>query len=180
LNGLDGEITFDIYGPLADPGYWESCRRLAEALPRNIHVRYRGMVPHERVPAVLADYHAFFLPTRGENFGHAILEALTAGCPVIVSDRTPWRGLADHKAGWDLPLERPAEFVCVLRRCVNMSAEEYADWSRGARAYALKWQSDATLVERSRALFGAALSGDADPFGQFEGAGHVSANRGKP
>jgi glycosyltransferase involved in cell wall biosynthesis len=163
LNGLDGEITFDIYGPLADPGYWESCRRLAEALPRNIHVRYRGMVPHERIPAVLAEYDALFLPSRGENFGHAILEALAAGRPVIVSDRTPWRGLAERRAGWDLPLDRPAAFTEVLRRCVAMSAAEYAAWSEGARAHALDWQGDATVIDRNQALFRAVLSGAAPP-----------------
>jgi len=159
LREVDGEVVFDIYGPLADPGYWEECRRLLEALPGNVRASYRGMVPHEQIPTVLADYHALFLPSRGENFGHAILEALAAGRPVIVSDRTPWRGLAERKAGWDLPLEQPAAFAEVLRRCVAMSAAEYADWSEGARAHALGWQGDASVVDRNRALFGAVLGG---------------------
>ena len=163
LRQLDGEVVLDIYGPLADPAYWEECRRLLAALPNNVRASYRGMVPHEQIPTVLADYDALFLPSRGENFGHAILEALAAGRPVIISDRTPWRGLAERSAGWDLPLEQPAAFAEVLQRCVAMSAEEYAKWSRGAHAYALDWQATATVVDRNRALFGAVLSGAARP-----------------
>ena len=56
-----------------------------------------------------------FLPTAGENFGHAIQEALAAGCPVLISDRTRWRDLAPKGVGWDLPLSAPDRFVAVLR-----------------------------------------------------------------
>ena len=158
LRGLRGNVTFDIYGPLGDPAYFAHCQRLAAALPANVRVGYRGMVPHEQVPTVLAQYNVLFLPSRGENFGHAILEALAAGRPVIISDRTPWRGLAEHRAGWDLPLEQPAQFTRVLQRCVDMGPEEYAIWSEGARAHAQTRQSDPTLVDRTRNLFHTVLS----------------------
>ena len=49
----------------------------------------------------------FFLPTRGENFGHVIAEALSVGTPVLISDQTPWRKLAAVGLGHDLPLAVP-------------------------------------------------------------------------
>jgi hypothetical protein len=41
----------------------------------------------------LAEYDLFLFPTLGENYGHVISEALASGCPVVISDQTPWRNL---------------------------------------------------------------------------------------
>ena len=35
------------------------------------------------------EYDLLFLPTKGENFGHVILESMSAGTPVLISDTTP-------------------------------------------------------------------------------------------
>ncbi|MEM4235287.1 MAG: glycosyltransferase, partial [Candidatus Methanomethylicaceae archaeon] len=122
LRGLHGQVRFDIYGPIEDAAYWEQCRRLIAQLPANVQVSYCGEVPHEAVLSTLASYHLFLLPTRGENFGHVIHEALSAGCPVLISDRTPWRDLERLGVGWDLPLEEPERFCAILQRCVDMDA----------------------------------------------------------
>jgi glycosyltransferase involved in cell wall biosynthesis len=45
----------------------------------------------------------FLLPSHSENFGLVIAEALAAGVPALVTDTTPWRGLAAHEAGWCVP-----------------------------------------------------------------------------
>ena len=37
------------------------------------------------------------LPTRGENFGHVIFEAISNGLPSMISDKTPWK--SDSKNG---------------------------------------------------------------------------------
>ena len=42
----------------------------------------------------------FVLPTRDENFGITVAEALAAETPVICSDGAPWQGLETHNAGW--------------------------------------------------------------------------------
>ena len=58
----------------------------------------------------------FFFPTLGENYGHVIYEALDSGCPVLISDQTPWRGLSEVGAGWDLPLDKPDLFRQACKR----------------------------------------------------------------
>ena len=50
--------------------------------------------------------HLFALLTLGENFGHAIGEALRAGCPVLISDQTPWTDVVATGAG--VVLDEPA------------------------------------------------------------------------
>ncbi len=42
----------------------------------------------------------FVLPTRGENFGMVVAEALAAGTPVITTTAAPWSGLETNCAGW--------------------------------------------------------------------------------
>ncbi len=93
LSNIKGKLKIDIYGPLEDEEYWKESEKIISGLPKNIWVEAKGSVPHEEVSTTLANYHFFVMPTLGENFGHIFLEALAAGCPLIISDRTPWLDL---------------------------------------------------------------------------------------
>lgn len=42
----------------------------------------------------------FVLPTRSENFGLVVAEALAHGCPAMVSQGAPWQGLERQDCGW--------------------------------------------------------------------------------
>jgi glycosyltransferase involved in cell wall biosynthesis len=157
LGGLRGRVTFDIYGPLEDPVYWQECRDLISRLPPNIQVRYRRVVPYTEVQNVLSGYDLFVLPTLGEAFGHAISDALVAGCPVLISDRTPWRDLERLNAGWDLPLDQSAMLQEALQRCIDMSPEDHAALCAGAKAFGLKRSLDPESLAQNRGLFIQAL-----------------------
>lgn len=158
LGNLEGEIRFNIYGPLEDSGYWAECEQIISELPQNVAVQYCGTVAHDNVLSVMGAHDLFLFPTLGENFGHVILEAFLAGCPVVLSDQTPWRGLADKRVGWDIPLSGLADFHSVLQRCVMMDEEEYKMWSDSARAFGLSQTQDGSVVARNRALFEHALA----------------------
>lgn len=157
LAGVKGQVEFDIYGPIEDGHYWAECQRVIDTLPGNVVVRYCGPLPHEQVGAVLSQYHLFFLPTLSENFGHGIFEALLAGRPVLISDRTPWRGLTAQGGGWDLSLEHPEAFRAALQKCVEMNAAEFDAMCRRAREYALAYIRDDAAVKLNRALLSFAL-----------------------
>jgi len=152
------QVRFDIYGPIEDTGYWQECEQIIGTLPASVQVSYHGPVPADQVPATFASYHAFLFPTHGENFGHVILEALSAGCPVITSDQTPWRDLAARQAGWDLPLEQPDAFLQVIQQVIDMDQPTWETWSLGARGVADAFIHDPSIVEANRQLFYAALA----------------------
>jgi glycosyltransferase involved in cell wall biosynthesis len=153
LGAVTGEVEFSIYGPKEDASYFAECERLIARLPSNVQVHYRGVVPHEDVHATFARHDLFLFPTHGENFGHVIFEALSAGCPVLVSDRTPWRGLKAASAGWDLPLDDLDAFSSVLRRCVDAGPEEWNRMRAGARSFArLGGARDAAIEQHRRVL----------------------------
>ena len=153
LAKVRGRVDLSIYGPIADQRYWEKCLETIKRLPGDKTVRYFGCVDHSQVPAALAEHHLFFLPTLDENYGHVIIEALQAGCPILVSDRTPWRHLREARVGWDLPLEHPARFQAALEECIAMDAATFAAWSERAALFAFHRATDRTIVDANRALF---------------------------
>ena len=153
LGGVSGRIHFNIFGPVDDAGYWKQCQAELRGLPGNVKFEVHAQVEHARVSEVLSSHHLFLLPTLGENFGHGIGEALDAGCPVLISDRTPWRGLEHAGAGWDLPLERPDLFQAALARCVEMDNGEFETASASARAFFRVRHGDPDVVAANRALF---------------------------
>jgi len=142
LENIKGHLSIDIYGPLEDGEYWEECQKIIKRLPENIKVQSKGSIEYEQTAETLFEYHFFILPTLAENFGHVFLEALAAGCPLIISNRTPWLNLEEKGIGWDLPLENPTDWINKINRCISMNNEEYRQTSSNARTYAVDWLAD--------------------------------------
>lgn len=158
LAGLKGDVELHVVGPVEEPDYWNECRDLAARLPAGVRLTYGGVAKPADVVELMRAHDLLLLPTCGENFGHVVAEAMSVGTPVVISDRTPWRELADDSAGWDLKLERPDDFVHVLRHCVELDEAAHLTLRRGARRY---WErhvaDDAIAVEQNRELFSRAL-----------------------
>lgn len=157
LRRVSVEVTFDIYGPFAESSYVAELKAAAATLPDRIRVQFHGPIPHGDVAAVLADADLFFLPTLGENFGHAIFEALSCGVPALISDRTPWRELERDQGGWSLPLDDPDAFVAAVEGYVGMSEGQRQALSDGARALAERYVLESRAVEANRQMFETAL-----------------------
>lgn len=147
-----GEIIFDIYGPMEDEKYWNECMATIGTMRKNVQVNYRGVLLPERLHETIRDYHFLFLPTQNENFGHAIVESLAAGAPVIISNCTPWKNLEALKAGWDIPLDQKQKFISVISECVNMNQEEYNQFSMNAFNYS-GTIGNKDAVNQNRVLF---------------------------
>ncbi|WP_018387852.1 glycosyltransferase [Ancylobacter sp. FA202] len=152
------EVDFVIYGPLEDADYALFCRELAESLPAHVTVRWAGPVHPDEVPAVFAAHDLFFFPTRGENFGHVIAEALAAGTPVLLSDATPWRALAVAGVGDDLPLGAPGAFAAFIEAMAVEPTEAALARRARAAAFVRRRQREGNDVADSRNLFLSALA----------------------
>lgn len=150
-------VTFDIYGVIEDQAYWARCQAAIATLPAHVQVRYRRALRPDEVIEVLARYDFFFLPTLGENYGHVIREALSAGLPVLISDRTPWRGLAAQSAGADLPLETPDAFAAWIDAFARKGAADRAVMRRAARSRGDDPAAAVSAVEANRAMLLAAM-----------------------
>lgn len=124
LKKIKTNVVFHIFGPIEDEFIWEICKEKISELPNNIIVEYRGTVAKNKVKKVFEEYDLMFLPTFAENFGHVIVESLSVGTPVLLSDNTPWRDLESKGYGWDLSLKKPALFINAIEFMSKLSIED--------------------------------------------------------
>ena len=146
-------VLFDIYGPIEDQKYFNKCKEAASLADPHIQINFKGPIAHANIFNVLQNYHVFFLPTQGENFGHVIFEALSSGCVLLISDKTPWTDLKEKNAGWALPLNDNRPFADKLRQLCSMNEEQYNEKSKAAFQYAEDYLSKTNLKSRYLSLF---------------------------
>lgn len=133
VNRLSSNFTLDIFGPIIDKKYWELC---LGKISDTSTIQYKGAVPPWKVPVLLAGYHFFILPTQGENFGHAIFDALASGVPVIISKNTPWHDIEIKHAGFYLDLANDDPVIEILQKLFVLDSESYRKLRKGSLSYA--------------------------------------------
>ncbi|MDP4285509.1 MAG: glycosyltransferase [Bacteroidota bacterium] len=142
LEKSEANIRYDIYGPIKDEAYWDLCKQTIKTLPENIRVHYHKEIEPHKTKEALASIHVFILPSKSENFGHAIYEALSAGRPVITSNNTPWNYLSESNAGINIHIDDKIKAINELSESIaffaSMDNTEIQKWHKGAVAYAEK------------------------------------------
>ncbi len=152
FQGLDKHhqnYTLDIYGSIEDKKY---NKELLELIGDNSKIQLLKEVHHIELNEIYGRSHFFFLPTKGENFGHVIIESLSYGCPVIISDKTPWRQLEQMGIGWDLPLDKPELFIETIKQCIEMNEQEYLPYTLKAFNFAQNYINRRILITAYRKL----------------------------
>lgn len=123
-------------------------------MPQHVKVEYMGVLHPSEVSNTLKRYKFYVLTSFGENFGHSIFEAFNQGVPVIISDQTPWKGLQDKKAGWDVDLQEPESLDQAIEEAINMDPKTYHEYRLGARKVAVTYMEENDFVQDYKALFG--------------------------
>lgn len=144
-------VRFSIYGAISDTAYWSVCAERLRHLPNNVAVDFHGAYQPGQVSGIFGAADLLVLPTRGENFGHVIAEAMSVGCPVLISDQTLWTELVKSSGGCAGSGTKMEQF---LSEFVNLTLEQRTalrSSTLGAYAAWYSHQSD------SRMLFSAAL-----------------------
>lgn len=150
---IEGKVTFDIVGPIEDKLYWSLCEEQIKNLPNLIKVNYLAEINNDQISKLLDQYHFFVSPSKGENFGHSIFEALIVGKPVLISDRTPWRDLINKNLGWDIPLEDKKKWEESIQIAVDMTSNEYEKWSKSSWSFAKIFMKSSVLVQANENVF---------------------------
>ena len=131
----DIKINYDIFGNIEDQNYWDNCLEIIKSLPENIIVTYKNELPFNSVQNVISNYNCLFLPTLNENFGHSIVESLLSGCPVIISDKTPWQDLEINNCGYAISLNEKSKFTNAIIEMANLNQDDFNQKSKAANSY---------------------------------------------
>jgi glycosyltransferase involved in cell wall biosynthesis len=144
------QFMLDIVGPIADQQYWDLCNELIV----DDRIKYKGSIPSWAVPAMLKDYHFFVLPTLGENFGHAIFDALASGVPVLTSRNTPWRDIEKSECGFYIELDDPRSITKILVEISKMNNEKHQLYRLNSFNYAQTYWAQSDYYSQYKFLIG--------------------------
>ena len=124
LSSVRCNIRFNIYGPIEDQTYWNTCSDRLEHLPNNIECCYHGSIHRADVSSTLLEHDLMFLPSLSENFGHIIAESLSVGTRVLISTQTPWRNLLAKNMGRDIDMAHVETFVETIETIALEDSDE--------------------------------------------------------
>jgi phosphatidylinositol alpha-1,6-mannosyltransferase len=126
--------------------------RWVAASPARAEIELKGLVSEDELSRVLDACSALAMPSRGEGFGLAYVEAMRHGVPVIGSVHDAAREVnADGVTGFNVDLDRPGELGA---RVVQVLSEPALGRALGQGALQ-RWQDEmrfARFAERFRPL----------------------------
>ena len=126
------DLHLVIAGP--DGGFEREAREMVRAESIESSVSFTGPIYGETKLAALSRADVFALTSYGEGFSVALLEALAASLPLIISGECHFPEVAQAGAGLEVDLD-PQEFAMALTRLIGDSSL-LATSSRNARAMA--------------------------------------------
>lgn len=148
---------------LAGPGEARTLaglKRLAVESGVEGQVHFAGLVQGEAKSQLLAQSVVLVLPSKSENFGNAVAEALAHATPAIASIGTPWEDLATHRCGWWIeaaaaPLAHAIETALTLKRA------ELCAMGRAGREWMIRDFSWPSVASRMRDFYGEVIERNA-------------------
>ena len=151
--GID--MTLDIVGPtVGRPGQDERTAILDDAIAHGVgdRISLPGAVPLDRLLPMYAGYDLFVLPTLpGEGIPRVLLEAMSAGLPIVTTRVAGIPGLVTHEAN-GLLVDRPtaeavASEVARITRDPSLRRRLIAQGYATARNFTLEAQA-ARMMEK--------------------------------
>lgn len=114
--------TLDIYGKV-DENQTQWFEELQNIFPD--YVRYGGLVPFDQSVEVLKSYFALLFPTYydGEGFAGTLIDAFSAGVPVIASDWKYNPELVNENVGYVYPTQDHGALAAILEQAANDPAQ---------------------------------------------------------
>lgn len=123
LKDVQRPLSLDIYGAIRDDSYWGKCLDVVKSLPKHINVEYKGELERAGISRIGSRYSYLINPSKSENYGHSIAEALSVGLKAIVSQGTPWEEIGVRGIGHFLGFDKQ-EWVQCLNGLESYDLEE--------------------------------------------------------
>jgi glycosyltransferase involved in cell wall biosynthesis len=125
--------------------YQSELFKLVKELNLEDSVTFIGHIEGEEKDKLISSSYALILPSRSENFGNVVLEALAQGTPVIASKNTPWKILVENNAGYWVAPSEEAIFNSIVQ-IINLKKQDYLQMRNNASSLcSSKFDVDANI-----------------------------------
>lgn len=149
-----------LYGDGA-PAYISELQSLVNELQLT-NVRFMGFVNGLEKYQALAKLDVLCAPSKQENFGMSIAEALLASTPVIASTDTPWQELHTHRCGWWIPATL-TELTETLATVHALNRAELVEMGRRGQVLMMKKYSSSVVADMMQSLYSHILNNSEKP-----------------
>ena len=106
-------------------------------------MHFAGPVEGEAKASLLARAKTVVLPSKSENFGNAVAEALAHGTPVVATRGTPWSELGPRRCGWWVDADEES-LASAIRQALVLDEHESTEMGNRGRAWmaaSFSWDS---------------------------------------
>ena len=133
----------DIYGPVSNQKYLKIVISKIQQLNLEKKIKiHNAEYDKNKKEKIFKTSDCFILPSKSENFGISIGEALAHGLPVITTPETPWSEINNYKAGIVYNIEKD-NLIEVLKSFLSKSDNEYYNMGlNGQRLIKEKFNND--------------------------------------
>ncbi|WP_417914350.1 glycosyltransferase family 4 protein [Candidatus Electronema sp. JM] len=99
-------------------------KQLTVSMGVNQIVQFAGRIENEKIPSILKEHHIFVLPSLFEGFGIAVIEAMAAGLPVVVTQCGGPEDFVDDSVGRVVNAGDADSLAQALQELIQLSDEE--------------------------------------------------------
>lgn len=120
-------IKLNIIGHVNNQLYWDKCCKIISQISdeERLKINYIGFLRKDKIKKIFQDSHILISLTKGENFGYTILEALSFGLPVIISNNTPFDNFEEKEIGYIVDLSNEDKIVKSIRSYYYLSNNDF-------------------------------------------------------
>lgn len=149
-----------VAGP--DRGFEESARRVVQQRQLSSRVTFTGPLMDELARSARNAAEVFVQPSFSEGFSMAILEAMAAGCPVLISPGCNFPEVAEAGAGVIVDPDRDST-IDGLTQLLSLSTEERAAMAARGRQLIEQQYTWDTVAGKTLELYRWMCSGERRP-----------------